>query len=178
MPKYERIKQICNAENKNMISVLRYIASIEGYLSEGNIQYKKMFNSFLKPKFVETANRYDESSNCISRRQYNCLRKYRHGKFPINICIYLQTLYELMIGYEQKADIAPRINDISYSEYILNYLREQIIYIVVYNNQNENGNNNTIDGIHLNYFRTIYDEIIALDNACGENKLKIYNNIW
>lgn len=177
MQRYERINQIRNKENKNLIKVLRYIALKEGYLSEGNIQYKKLFKNVLKPKFIEIAIENDEGRRSISRRQYNCLRKYKHGKFPINICIYLQALYEIMLGYQQEADLTPRIDDVSYTEYILNYLRDQIEFIVVYNNQNGNSHNN-IDEIHLNILNIIYDSITSLDNTSGKNLFKIYNNIW
>ena len=178
MQRYEKINQIRDMENKNMIAVLRYIASKEGYLSEGNIQYKSLFNNVLKPEFIQIAIASNESRKCISRRQYNRLRKYKHGKFPINICIYLHALYEIMLGYQQEAEITPKADDFSYTEYILNYLRDQIEYIVANYNQNENGQNNTVDETHQNIFNTIYDRIIYLDNTCGENGLKIYNNIW
>lgn len=178
MQRYEKINQIRNKENKNLIKVLRYIASEEGYLSEGNIQYKKLFNNVLKPKFIEIAIENDEGRRCISRRQYNCLRKYKHGKFPINICIYLQALYEIMLGYQQEADLTPKNDNVSYTEYVLNYLRDQIEFIVIDNNQNGNVQNNNIDEIHLNIINGIYDSITNLDNTCGENPLNIYNNIW
>ena len=178
MQRYEKINQIRDMENKNMIEVLRYIAKKEGYFLEGNIQYKRLFNNVLKPKFIQNAIASNDGRSSISRRQYNRLRKYRHGSFPIGICIYLHTLYEIMLRYQQEADITPKIDDVSYTQYILNYLRDQIEYIVNNNNQNGNGQNNIIDETHQNNFRTIYEQLIDLDNTCGDNQLKIYNNIW
>lgn len=178
MQKYERIEQIRDLENKNMISVLRYIASKKGYLSEGNIQYKNLFKNVLKPKFKEVAFKNDENPKGISRKQYKSLIKYRRGRFPVNICLYLQALYEIMLSFNQEAEITPKINDISYTEFILNYLREQIVYIVISSNLNERGYNNNIDDLQQNTFSEIYDKIITLDNASGENSPKIYNNIW
>ena len=40
---YEKIKSIRGKDNKNIIEVLRYIATKEKYIICGNIQYRKLY---------------------------------------------------------------------------------------------------------------------------------------
>lgn len=172
MPTYARLEQLRGKENKRMIDVLRYIAEREGYISEGNIQYRKMYFEKLRDRFIQTAHSYGLTAKNISNKQYKRLRKYGHGVFPIHICVYLKTLYEIMLEYRQEADIEPKINGITYTEFIIDYLRQQIIFIA----NNSNGLNNFYQAVFLK----IYQDVINLDNNCcaQENQFAVYNNIW
>ena len=173
---YAKIRQLNGKENQNLIKVLKYIATEENYLSGEEIQYKKLYKNVLKPKFIEVAQKYNISRKCISKRQYTHLRKYKSGKFPINITIYLLALYEIMLDYRKKADLTPLINDISYTKYILNDLRYKINVIV--NTNEDNINTIHIDPVYRVLFNEIYDRIIDLDTITGTDSYKIYNNIW
>ena len=172
MSTYARIEQLRGKENKRMMDVLRYIAEREGYISEGNIQYRKMYFKGLRDRFIQTARCYGLTAKDISNKQYKRLRKYGRGMFSIHICIYLKTLYEIMLEYHQKAEIGPQIDGLTYTEFMLNYLRQQIFFIVN-NPQNPNTINQAI-------FVAIYNDIINLDNNCciKQNQYEIYNNIW
>lgn len=176
MATYVRIKELSGKENANLIKVLKYIAEKEGYLSCGNIQYRKLFNKFLKPKFIQVSRKYifSNRSVSISRKQYNRLRVYVRGQFSINTAVYLIALYEIMLNYNEHSGLTPCIDDISYTSYIVNVLKREINTILnLYHH-----NLCYLSANDVAIFEQIRDDFIYIDNQTGGNSRKIYNNIW
>lgn len=175
MPTYARIKQVKGKENERLIEVLRYIAKKEGYMSCGNVQFRRLYYVFLKDKFKLAAEKYFSDRDVdISYRQYKRLRKYVRGKFSINTAVYLVALYDIMLEYRKKTDFVPCINDITYTEYIVDILIKHIKIII---NRN-NGAAIYLADKDLDIFRSIHTDLEAIDNVTGVNSFKLYNNIW
>ena len=169
---YEKIKSIRGKDNKNIIEVLRYIATKEKYIICGNIQYRKLYYNVLKKAFIATAQQKGLNKSAVSMNQYKHLRKYKRGKFSINIAIYLLALYRIMLSYDVHTDLTPKEDDISYTTYILNELKNEILFIV------NNSGNEYIDEERAEIYSQISQELFDLDQETGNNKNKIYNNIW
>ena len=110
----------------------------------------------------------------ISMRQYRRLRKYTRGSFSINTAVYLMALYDIMYGYQKKTGFVPRIDNITYTQYIVGLLLSQINIIL----HPDNNNLEHIDPGDYAIFSAIYDDFVNLDNAVGGNDFKLYNNIW
>ena len=176
MPTYIKIKKLVGKENDHMIEVLRYIAKNEGYMSCGNVQFKKLYYRVLKEKFLLASQNaiFQGRIVTISIRQYRRLRKYIRGSFSINTAVYLMALYDIMLGYQKKAEIVPCIENITYTQYIVDLLLSQIDIIL----HPDNNNPDLVDPADYAVFSAIYDDFVSLDNAVGENDFKLYNNIW
>lgn len=176
MPTYMRIKQLSGKENDHMIEVLRYIAWKEGYISCGNVQFKRLYYGVLREKFVLTSKKdlFQGRTVTISIRQYRRLRKYIRGRFSINTAVYLLALYDIMLDYNQETGLEPRIGNITYTQYIVDLLLSQINIILDPNNNNPD----YIDPNDYEIFSAIYDDFVRLDNITGGNDFKLYNNIW
>ena len=169
MATYVKIKEIKDKENKSIVQVLKYIAEKEGYMSGKDIQYKKLYYFFLRDKFLKTAKKCGVNDFTVSIKQYKRLRIYRKGKFSIHIAVYLLTLYEIMYNYKKKASIGNVVNDISYTTYIVNDLKNEIHRILM---------TGGVSPILQQIFQQIYSEFIDLDNKTGRRNNRIYNNIW
>ena len=183
MRTYAQIKELKGFENDRVEMVLRYIAENydkkHSYISSDNtIQYGRMYYDFLGCRFIRAAQNpiFQNRRIQISRRQYNRIRKYRGGRVTINTAVFLLALYEIMIDIYKKIKIGPnlepRINDITYTEYMVGVLLQHIRIIL-------NPINNAltyIDPDDYNVFETIYRECREVDNIACNNPFKIYNN--
>lgn len=176
MPTYIQIKKLVGKENDHMIEVLRYIAKKEGYMSCGNVQFKRLYYGVLREKFILASQKdiFQGRIVTISIRQYRRLRKYIRGKFSINTAVYLMALYDLMLSYQKKTGIVPCIDDTTYTQYIVALLLSQIDIIL----HPDNNNPEHIDPTDYAIFSAIYNDFVNLDNAVGGNAFKLYNNIW
>lgn len=163
-------------ENDHLIEVLRYIAKTEGYISCGNVQFNKLYYGVLREKFMLASQKdiFQGRTVNISIRQYRRLRKYKRGKITINTAVYLLALYDIMLSYKKKTGIVPCIDDITYTQYIVDLVLSQIDIIL----HLDNNNPDYIDSAEYAIFSAIYEDFVNLDNAVGFNNLKIYNNIW
>ena len=169
MTTYVKIKEMKGKENKNVIRVLQYIAEKQGYMRGNEIQYRKLYYDFLKDKFLNNAKKSNLSGFTVSIRQYRRLKVYRKGRFSIHTAVYLLTLYEIMLGYKEKANIGNIENNISYTTYIVNDLKTEINRVL------------TLPGappVLIDALKKVYDDFNTLDNKTGNSKIKIYNNIW
>ena len=101
MPTYARLKKLAGKENDRIVEVLRYIAKNEGYLSCGNVQYRKLYYEVLRDWFVKASQKdiFRGRVVTVSIKQYRRLRKYIRGKFSINTAVYLMGLYDIMLSY-------------------------------------------------------------------------------
>lgn len=166
---YVTLEQMKGKENKNLINVLNYIARKEGYMEGEKVQYKILYYLFLRERFLKTAYENNIDDFKVSITQYRRLKVYRKGKISIHTAVYLLTLYEIMYNYKKKADIGKSVKDISYTTYIVNNLKKEINDVL------------SLPGVpkalQLKY-QKIYTDFIDLDNKTGNNKFKIYNNIW
>lgn len=173
MATYAKIKEIKDKENKNLIKVLKYIAEKEGYLKGENIEYRKLYYGFLRDEFLDTANSINANLNVngfkVSYKQFKRLRIYRRGRFPIHTAVYLLSLYEIMYRYKKKLNLGKVKDNISYTTYIANELKEEIETILILNN---------VDPILKKTFRDVSNDFVNLDNITGRRSRKIYNNIW
>jgi len=176
MPTYIQIKKLVGKENDHMIEVLRYIAKNEGYMSCGNVQFKRLYYGVLREKFILASQKdiFQGRIVTISIRQYRRLRKYIRGKFSINTAVYLMALYDLMLSYQKKTGIVPCIDDTTYTQYIVALLLSQIDIIL----HPDNNIPEHIDPTDYTIFSAIYNDFVNLDNAVGGNDFKLYNNIW
>lgn len=176
MRTYMKIKQLSGKENDRMIQVLRHIAKEEGYISCGNVQFKKLYYNVLKEKFVLTSKKdlFQGRMVTISIRQYRRLRKYTRGRFSINTAVYLLALYDIMYGYQEKPGFVPHIDNITYTQYVVDLLLSQINIILDPNNNNPD----YIAPDDYEIFSAIYNDFVKLDNITGGNDFKLYNNIW
>lgn len=175
MATYKKIKQLRGKQNENMIKVIRYIAEEEGYMKCKNVQFRKLYCFFLKPKFEQAAAKFALNRNMtVSYRQYKKLMVDYKGRFPINIDIYLIALYDIMLGYQKKATLTPRINDMSYTQYMIGLLREQLAILT--NPQNVASDYITL--VDLAILRAVNGRLPEVDVHSEASQLKIYNNIW
>ena len=121
MATYIKLKKLAGKENAHMIKILRYIAETEGYMSCGNVHFRRLYYEVLREKFISTSqNSYFQGrAVTISIRQYRRLRQYIRGKFSINTAVYLMALYDIMLSYQKKTGIVPCIDNITYTQYIV-----------------------------------------------------------
>ena len=112
MATYIKLKKLAGKENAHMIKILRYIAETEGYMSCGNVHFRRLYYEVLREKFISTSqNSYFQGrAVTISIRQYRRLRQYIRGKFSINTAVYLMALYDIMLSYQKKTGIVPCID--------------------------------------------------------------------
>lgn len=176
MATYIKLKKLAGKENAHMIKILRYIAETEGYMSCGNVHFRRLYYEVLREKFISTSqNSYFQGrAVTISIRQYRRLRQYIRGKFSINTAVYLMALYDIMLSYQKKTGIVPCIDNITYTQYIVDILVSQIDIILHPNNNDPE----YIDPADYAILSAVYDDFVNLDNATGGNSFKLYNNIW
>ena len=144
-------------------------------MSCGNVQFKTLYYEVLREKFIAASQKdiFRDRTVTISIRQYRRLRKYIRGRFSINTAVYLMALYDTMLSYQKKPGFEPCIENITYTQYIVDLLVSQIDIILHPDNNFEH-----IDPTDYAIFSAIYDDFVNLDNATGGNNFKLYNNIW
>lgn len=176
MPTYARLKKLAGKENDRIVEVLRYIAKNEGYLSCGNVQYRKLYYEVLRDWFVKASQKdiFRGRVVTVSIKQYRRLRKYIRGKFSINTAVYLMGLYDIMLSYQKKAGFTPCDDNDTYTEYVASLLLSEIRIII----HPANRNTDYIDPVDYEFFSEMYEDFINLDNNIGGNKFKIHNNLW
>lgn len=174
---YIPIRELRGKKNKNLEKVMRYIAKKEGYLnSNGEIQLRNLFNKVIKPEIIKIIQE-NNLSIAYSRKQFKRMRTDKRGRFPINIVVYLCALYNIMLNYneEKPSSLKPFVDHITYTQYIVGELKNYLGIIV---NQHNHIDDYLAPQMMDVIFRIYNQDFHELDEYTGQNKFKIYNDIW